>query len=87
MVSCDAQTLWSHLTALNNQQRLSRWIQSSEDRDAPCWPAITPQLVRAHTACCDHTREQLLNLLARYTKHHSTHHSTTAVLTLVLLQY
>ncbi|XP_059916690.1 spatacsin isoform X3 [Gadus macrocephalus] len=65
VVSCDAQTLWSHLTALNNQQRLSRWIQSSEDRDAPCWPAITPQLVRAHTACCDHTREQLLNLLAR----------------------
>ena len=66
VLSCDAETLWCHLTALNDQQRLSRWVQSSED-SAPRWPALTPQLVRAHTACCRHAREQLLNLLARYT--------------------
>ncbi|CAL8360699.1 unnamed protein product [Lota lota] len=65
VISCDAETLWYHLTALNNQRRLSRWIQSSEDSSTPCWPHITPQLVRKHTACCSCTREHLLNLLAR----------------------
>ncbi|KAJ3595909.1 hypothetical protein NHX12_002321 [Muraenolepis orangiensis] len=63
--SCEAETLWSHLTSLHHQHRINRWIQSSQDPSAPRWPHITPQLVRKHTACCSHARERLLNLLAR----------------------
>ncbi|KAG7262110.1 hypothetical protein CRUP_019498, partial [Coryphaenoides rupestris] len=62
--SCGAEALWSHLTALHQQDRLSCWVQEEEEASAPRWPHITPQLVRQHTACCSHATEHLLHLLA-----------------------
>lgn len=63
--SCDSAVLWRYLTALHDQHRVVNWIQNRETKDAR-WPELTPELVNGNTACSTYMRENILDLLARY---------------------
>uniref|UniRef100_A0A3Q3SBJ8 SPG11 vesicle trafficking associated, spatacsin n=1 Tax=Mastacembelus armatus TaxID=205130 RepID=A0A3Q3SBJ8_9TELE len=64
--SCESAVLWRYLTALHDQQRVVSWIQNSESNEASRWPELTPELVNSNTMCSSYLRENILDLLARY---------------------
>lgn len=75
MSSCDSAVLWHYLTALHDRRRVVDWINwHQETSSAPRWPELTPELVNNNTACSTYMRENILDLLARYssTVHHIT---------------
>lgn len=59
--------LWRYLTALHDQRRVVDWIQDQQTPGGSRWPELTPELVDDNTACSTYMREQILDLLARYT--------------------
>lgn len=63
LTSCDPAVLWRYLTALHDQHRVVHWIQNSENTE------LSPELVNSSTACSAYFRENILDLLARYTEH------------------
>lgn len=64
--SCDSAVLWRYLTTLHDQNRVVSWIQYRETSDASLWPELTPELVNNNTVCSTYMRENILDLLARY---------------------
>uniref|UniRef100_A0AAR2LC65 SPG11 vesicle trafficking associated, spatacsin n=1 Tax=Pygocentrus nattereri TaxID=42514 RepID=A0AAR2LC65_PYGNA len=68
--SCDPTVLWSYLTSLHDQTRVTAWLTSmaTQDREstaAPQWPALTAAIVNGNTHCSDYMRDQILDMLAR----------------------
>ncbi|XP_036432249.1 LOW QUALITY PROTEIN: spatacsin [Colossoma macropomum] len=68
--SCDSAVLWSYLTSLHDQTRVTAWLTSmaTQDREntaAPQWPALTAAIVNGNTLCSDYMRDQILDMLAR----------------------
>lgn len=64
--------LWRYLTALHDQHRVVDWIQNRETSDTSHWPELTPELVNNNTVCSTYMRENILDLLARYSSHFTT---------------
>uniref|UniRef100_A0A3B4CBV5 SPG11 vesicle trafficking associated, spatacsin n=1 Tax=Pygocentrus nattereri TaxID=42514 RepID=A0A3B4CBV5_PYGNA len=67
--SCDPTVLWSYLTSLHDQTRVTAWLTSmaTQDREstaAPQWPALTAAIVNGNTHCSDYMRDQILDMLA-----------------------
>lgn len=65
--SCEPAVLWRYLTALHDQSRVVSWIQNKETTDAQ-WPELTPELVNSSTVCSTYLRQNILDLLARYSR-------------------
>lgn len=63
---CDPAVLWRYLTALHDQKRVVSWIESRETTGPSWWPELTPELVNSNTMCSTYMRENILDLLARY---------------------
>ncbi|KAI4883873.1 hypothetical protein NFI96_025740 [Prochilodus magdalenae] len=68
--SCDPAVLWSYLTSLHDQTRVTAWltnmaIQDKESTAAPQWPLLTAAVVNGNTHCSDYMRDQILDMLAR----------------------
>lgn len=71
--SCDPVVLWQYLTSLHDQDRITRWIESLPPQDADAanptdpsrWPALAATVVNDNTACSSHTRNVILDMLAR----------------------
>lgn len=84
MSSCDSAVLWRYLTALHDRRRVVDWINwHQETSSAPRWPDLTPELVNNNTACSTYMRENILDLLARYSS--AVHHMTLWSLTVLPL--
>uniref|UniRef100_A0A4W4GX58 Spatacsin C-terminal domain-containing protein n=1 Tax=Electrophorus electricus TaxID=8005 RepID=A0A4W4GX58_ELEEL len=70
LASCDPAVLWSYLTSLHDQDRISAWLtsmaaQGSGLTAAPMWPPLTAAIVDEHTHCSGYIRDQILDMLAR----------------------
>ncbi|XP_076863202.1 spatacsin [Brachyhypopomus gauderio] len=68
--SCDPTVLWSYLTSLHDQDRITAWLtsmaaQQSGSTAAPQWPPLTPAIVDEHSQCSGYMRDQILDMLAR----------------------
>ncbi|XP_072528335.1 spatacsin isoform X2 [Salminus brasiliensis] len=68
--TCDPAVLWSYLTSLHDQTRITAWLtsiaaQARENTAAPKWPALTAAVVDGHTRCSGYMRDQILDMLAR----------------------
>ncbi|MCI4381975.1 hypothetical protein PGIGA_G00258170 [Pangasianodon gigas] len=68
--SCDPAVLWSYLTSLHDQDRVTAWLthiatQDCESTAASKWPALTPAVVDGNTCCSDYMKDQILDMLAR----------------------
>lgn len=62
--------MWRYLTALHDQRRVVDWIDwNGETSGASRWPELTPELVNNNTVCSTYMRENILDLLARYSSH------------------
>ena len=70
--SCDPAVLWRYLTALHDQARVVGWIQDQETANVSRWPELAPELVHDNTLCSTYMREDVLDLLARYSRR--SHH-------------
>uniref|UniRef100_A0A8C2X5T7 SPG11 vesicle trafficking associated, spatacsin n=1 Tax=Cyclopterus lumpus TaxID=8103 RepID=A0A8C2X5T7_CYCLU len=68
VTSCDPAVLWRYLTALHDQRRVVDWIQNQQTPGGSRWPELTPELVDDNTACSAYMREEILDLLARYSR-------------------
>ncbi|XP_060770567.1 spatacsin isoform X2 [Neoarius graeffei] len=68
--SCDPAVLWSYLTSLHDQDRVTAWLTYSATHDcestaASKWPALTAAVVDGNTYCSDYMKDQILDMLAR----------------------
>lgn len=68
--SHDPAVLWSYLTSLHDQDRVTAWLthtatQDSENTAASKWPALTAAVVDGNTYCSDYMKDQILDMLAR----------------------
>lgn len=65
--SCDPAVLWSYLTSLHDQDRVTAWLtQGRESAAASKWPALTAAVVDGNTYCSDYMKDQILDILARF---------------------
>lgn len=68
--SCDPAVLWSYLTSLHDQDRVTAWLTHIATKDcestaASKWPALTADVVDGNTYCSDYMKDQILDILAR----------------------
>lgn len=68
--SCDPSVLWSYLTSLHDQDRITAWLtytaaQDCESSAVSKWPALTAAVVDGNTYCSDYMKDQILDMLAR----------------------
>ncbi|KAK2834753.1 hypothetical protein Q7C36_015454 [Tachysurus vachellii] len=64
--TCDPAVLWSYLTSLHDQDRVTAWLtQDRESAAASKWPALTAAVVDGNTYCSDYMKDQILDMLAR----------------------
>lgn len=64
--SCESAVLWCYLTSLHDHRVLS-WISGKgQTSGTPHWPELAPEVVNNNTMCSTYMRENILDLLARY---------------------
>ncbi|XP_058264105.1 spatacsin isoform X1 [Hemibagrus wyckioides] len=68
--SCDPAVLWSYLTSLHDQDRVTAWLTHIATKDcestaASKWPVLTADVVDGNTYCSDYMKDQILDILAR----------------------
>ncbi|KAI5100334.1 spatacsin isoform 1 [Silurus meridionalis] len=68
--SCNPAVLWSYLTSLHDQDRVTAWLKHTATQDckssaASKWPAFTAAVVDGNTYCSDYMKDQILDMLAR----------------------
>uniref|UniRef100_A0A6Q2Y7N0 Spatacsin C-terminal domain-containing protein n=1 Tax=Esox lucius TaxID=8010 RepID=A0A6Q2Y7N0_ESOLU len=69
--SSDPGVLWSYLTSLHDEQRVTKWIetlatQNGDPSSTTQWPTLAANVVNNNTHCSAHMRDHILHMLARY---------------------
>ncbi|KAL0967919.1 hypothetical protein UPYG_G00259670 [Umbra pygmaea] len=67
--SSDPGVLWSYLTSLHDQPRVTKWIENMTSQDGqsstPRWPTLNANMVDSNTQCSAHMKDHILHMLAR----------------------
>uniref|UniRef100_A0A6Q2ZLW4 Spatacsin C-terminal domain-containing protein n=1 Tax=Esox lucius TaxID=8010 RepID=A0A6Q2ZLW4_ESOLU len=68
--SSDPGVLWSYLTSLHDEQRVTKWIetlatQNGDPSSTTQWPTLAANVVNNNTHCSAHMRDHILHMLAR----------------------
>uniref|UniRef100_A0AAY5L6J8 Spatacsin C-terminal domain-containing protein n=1 Tax=Esox lucius TaxID=8010 RepID=A0AAY5L6J8_ESOLU len=69
-ISSDPGVLWSYLTSLHDEQRVTKWIetlatQNGDPSSTTQWPTLAANVVNNNTHCSAHMRDHILHMLAR----------------------